>query len=144
MTTVININRASIFESISKITGFIGKNVENGLDRIAVTEDERNIIDDLIRSSIISMTAFVSAYHPALNDNGITIETPSNFDRAASKRYNRKWKRISSINHATTGSISQEKKTMRKNTVNMQKTISSILTYFFREGQDLKEYDCSI
>lgn len=85
MTTVININRASIFESISKITGFIGKNVENGLDRIAVTEDERNIIDDLIRSSIISMTAFVSAYHPALNDNGITIETPSNFDRAASE-----------------------------------------------------------
>ena len=64
MTTVININRALIFEGISKITGFIGKNVENGLDRIAVTEDERNIIDDLIRSSIISMTAFVSAYHP--------------------------------------------------------------------------------
>ena len=85
MTTVININRALIFEGISKITGFIGKNVENGLDRIAVTEDERNIIDDLIRSSIISMTAFVSAYHPALNDNGITIETPSNFDRAASE-----------------------------------------------------------
>ena len=80
MTTVININRALIFEGISKITGFIGKNVENGLDRIAVTEDERNIIDDLIRSSIISMTAFVSAY-----DNGITIETPSNFDRAASE-----------------------------------------------------------
>ena len=53
MTTVININRALIFEGISKITGFIGKNVENGLDRIAVTEDERNIIDDLIRSSII-------------------------------------------------------------------------------------------
>ena len=74
MTTVININRALIFEGISKITGFIGKNVENGLDRIAVTEDERNIIDDLIRSSIISMTAFVSAYHPVLNDNGITIE----------------------------------------------------------------------
>ena len=72
MTTVININRALIFEGISKITGFIGKNVENGLDRIAVTEDERNIIDDLIRSSIISMT-------------GITIETPSNFDRAASE-----------------------------------------------------------
>ena len=85
MTTVININRALIFEGISKITGFIGKNVENGLDRIAVTEDERNIIDDLIRSSIISMTAFVSAYHPVLNDNGITIETPSNFDRAAFK-----------------------------------------------------------
>ena len=85
MTTVININRALIFEGISKITGFIGKNVENGLDRIAVTEDEKNIIDDLIRSSIISMTAFVSAYHPVLNDNGITIETPSNFDRAASE-----------------------------------------------------------
>ena len=85
MTTVININRALIFESISKITGFIGKNVENGLDRIVVTEDEKNIIDDLIRSSIISMTAFVSAYHPALNDNGITIETPSNFDRTASE-----------------------------------------------------------
>ena len=85
MTTVININRALIFEGISKITGFIGKNVENGLDRIAVTEDERNIIDDLIRSSIISMTAFVSAYHPVLNDNGITIETPSNFDRATSE-----------------------------------------------------------
>ena len=49
MTTVININRALIFESISKITGFIGKNVENGLDRIVVTEDEKNIIDDLIR-----------------------------------------------------------------------------------------------
>ena len=80
MTTVININRALIFEGISKITGFIGKNVENGLDRIAVTEDERNIIDDLI-----SMTAFVSAFHPVLNDNGITIETPSNFDRAASE-----------------------------------------------------------
>ena len=79
MTTVININRALIFEGISKITGFIGKNVENRLDRIAVTEDERNIIDDLIRSSIISMTAFVSAYHPVLNDNGITI------DRAASE-----------------------------------------------------------
>ena len=63
MTTVININRALIFESISKITGFIGKNVENGLDRIVVTEDEKNIIDDLIRCSIISMTAFVSAYH---------------------------------------------------------------------------------
>ena len=52
MTTVININRALIFESISKITGFIGKNVENGLDRIVVTEDEKNIIDDLIRCSI--------------------------------------------------------------------------------------------
>ena len=144
MTTVININRALIFEGISKITGFIGKNVENGLDRIAVTEDERNIIDDLIRSSIISMTAFVSAYHPALNDNGITIETPSNFDRAASEALQSEWKRISSINHAATGSMSQGKKKTRKNTVNMQKTISSILTYFFREGQDLKEYDCSI
>jgi len=144
MTTVININRALIFEGISKITGFIGKNVENGLDRIAVTEDERNIIDDLIRSSIISMTAFVSAYHPVLNDNGITIETPSNFDRAASEALQSEWKRISSINHAATGSISQEKKTMRENTANMQKTISSILTYSFRGEQDLKEYDCSI
>ena len=143
MTTVININRALIFEGISKITGFIGKNVENGLDRIAVTEDERNIIDDLIRSSIISMTAFVSAYHPVLNDNGITIETPSNFDRAASEALQSEMETYI-INHAATGSISQEKKTMRENTANMQKTISSILTYSFRGEQDLKEYDCSI
>ena len=85
MTTIININKASVFESISKITGFIGKNTENGLDRIAVTEDERNIIDDLISSSIISMTAFVSMYHPALKDDGITIETPPNFDKTASE-----------------------------------------------------------
>lgn len=124
MTTVININRALIFESISKITGFIGKNVENGLDRIVVTEDEKNIIDDLIRCSIISMTAFVSAYHPALNDDGITIEHLLILTGPHPKRYNRKWKRISSINHAATGSISQGKKTMRKNTANMQKTIS--------------------
>ena len=74
MTTIININKASVFESISKITGFIGKNTENGLDRIAVTEDERNIIDDL-----------VSMYHPALKDDGITIETPPNFDKTASE-----------------------------------------------------------
>ena len=141
MTTVININRALIFEGISKITGFIGKNVENGLDRIAVTEDERNIIDDLIRSSIISMTAFVSAYHPVLNDNGITIETPSNFDRAASEALQSEMETYI-INQS--GSISQEKKTMRENTANMQKTISSILTYSFRGEQDLKEYDCSI
>ena len=85
MTTIININKASVFESISKITGFIGKNTENGLDRIAVTEDERNIIDDLISSSIRSMTAFVSMDHPALKDDGITIETPPNFDKTASK-----------------------------------------------------------
>lgn len=85
MTTIININKASVFESISKITGFIGKNTENGLDRIAVTEDERNIIDDLISSSIISMTAFVSMYHPVLKDDGITIETPPNFDKTASE-----------------------------------------------------------
>ena len=137
MTTVININRALIFEGISKITGFIGKNVENGLDRIAVTEDERNIIDDLIRSSIISMTAFVSAYHPVLNDNGITIETPSNFDRAASEA-------LQSEMETYIINQSQEKKTMRENTANMQKTISSILTYSFRGEQDLKEYDCSI
>lgn len=144
MTTVININRALIFEGISKITGFIGKNVENGLDRIAVTEDERNIIDDLIRSSIISMTAFVSAYHPVLNDNGITIETPSNFDRAASEALQSEMETYI-INQSCCNwfHIAREENDAG-NTANMQKTISSILTYSFRGEQDLKEYDCSI
>lgn len=83
MEKTISIDKTKIVSSIQKITGYTGRNTTGGIDRISVTEDENNLIQELINRSFTSLVAIISNYKPAISQERVMIIVPSHFDTGA-------------------------------------------------------------
>jgi hypothetical protein len=75
-------DKESVLSAVQKITGYTGKNVPEGFDRIAATDDEQTLTDDLFDESLKSLAAKLTEYSPEIDkENGvILIRNSSNFN----------------------------------------------------------------
>ena len=80
MEKVINLDKDNIVSSIQNITGYTGRNIVEGLDRVSATSDEEKILDDLTSRALIALLSTISTYKPSVSNYQITINIPSNFD----------------------------------------------------------------
>lgn len=77
------LNHQSVIDSIQKITGYTGKNVEGKLDNISVTSDEDDVIKDISEKAILDLLSKIGGYKPIYDNWVIKIETPKTFDVGA-------------------------------------------------------------
>lgn len=77
----IAINKQAVLESIKEITGYTGKNINEGIDRVMVTDDESNIIDSLLDKSITDFLSKISRYTPVYSETVFKIDLPKTFDQ---------------------------------------------------------------
>lgn len=83
MEVVISFNKQSVLSSVKEITGYTGKTLGEGIDIIAVTDDESNIMDTLLDQALTDLLAKISRYMPVYSGDTIRIELPKTFDQKA-------------------------------------------------------------
>lgn len=82
-TTIITINKSAITDRVARQTGYAGKYTDGGIDRVAVTDDESDIIGDYIGESLSALASSISEYDPVITTAGISLTTPANYDNGA-------------------------------------------------------------
>lgn len=82
-TTIITINKSAITDRVARQTGYAGKYTDGGIDRVAVTDDESDIIGDYISESLSALASSISEYNPVITTAGISLTTPANYDSGA-------------------------------------------------------------
>lgn len=82
-TTIITINKSAITDRVARQTGYAGKYTDGGIDRVAVTDDESDIVNDYLSESLTTLAASVSEYDPVITTAGISLTTPTNYDNGA-------------------------------------------------------------
>ena len=80
MKQTITIDKSSVVSDVANITGYTGRNVEGGIDRISTTEDESKIINRLVERAYNAVVALLYPYKPTTTGDSITIDVPTNFD----------------------------------------------------------------
>lgn len=79
----ISLSYQSISDSIQKITGYTGKNVDGKFDNISVTEDENDVIRDISEKAIFDFLSKIGSYKPVYTNWIVKVEVPKNFDTGA-------------------------------------------------------------
>ena len=86
MKQTITIDKSSVVSDVANITGYTGRNVEGGIDRISTTEDESKIINRFVERAYNAVVALLYPYKPTTNSNNITIDVPANFDTSVTSQ----------------------------------------------------------
>lgn len=66
--------------AIEKITGYTAKNTVDGFDRVVVTGDETNVIDELFSQSLEGLVSKLKDYTPQLGVEKVTIINSNDFN----------------------------------------------------------------
>lgn len=82
-TTIITIDKSAITNRVARQTGYVGKHTEGGIDRVATTDDESDVVGDLIKTSLTTLAASIAEYKPIITSSGISLTTPANYDGGA-------------------------------------------------------------
>ncbi|WP_099465569.1 hypothetical protein [Parabacteroides provencensis] len=77
--------RENVLQKVNEITGYTGKQIEGGFDKIASTEDESNIMNSLYNESILEILTSLSAYRPTIKDDVIVFDIPETFELKVKK-----------------------------------------------------------
>jgi hypothetical protein len=77
-------SKDDVVSAVQKITGYTGKNIPEGFDRIAATSDEQTLIDELFDESLKGFVSKLTEYSPSIDKGNrlISIRNSSSFNQA--------------------------------------------------------------